>query len=64
MTIETPNSTSYLTAAAMLVIDIESALQTQGDKMTKIGGILPEIFDVFTFSIQPIFHLEKEEQVV
>ena len=28
--------------------------------MKKIGCILPEIFNVFTFSMQPIFHLQKE----
>ena len=29
--------------------------------MQKIGDIVPEIVDVFTFSMQPIFHLEKED---
>ena len=32
--------------------------------MKKIGGIAPDIFDVFSFSVQPIIHLEKEEPVV
>ena len=29
--------------------------------MKRIGGIVQETFDVFSFSTQPIFHLENEE---
>ena len=33
--------------------------QTQGKRMKKIGCIVPDIFDVFTFFMQPVFNLEK-----
>ena len=32
--------------------------------MNKIGSIVPEKFDVFTFFMQPIFLLEKQDYVV
>ena len=35
--------------------------QTYRARMTKTGGIMLEIFDVFTRCMQPIFHLEKED---
>ena len=45
------------------VIFINSQLffQTQGERMKKIDSILSEIFDFFTFFMQSIFHLEKED---
>ena len=32
--------------------------------MKKIGATVPEIFDVFTYFMQPIFDLEMEDYVV
>ena len=34
--------------------------KTHGESLKKISVIVPEMFDVFTFSMQPLFHLEKE----
>ena len=35
--------------------------KTHGDRMKKIGGIVTEIFDVFTFFHVTHFPLEKED---
>ena len=35
--------------------------QTHDKRWKKIERIVPEIFDVFTFSILPILHVKKED---
>ena len=37
--------------------------QTYDERMKKSGGTVPEILDVFTFFMQPIFHMEKEAKL-
>ena len=45
----------------ILVVEVLLKLfQTYGEMMKNIDGIMPKIFDVFNLSMQPIFHLEKE----
>ena len=57
-----PLITNYIVKVITLILfNIPLFSETHGERFKKIVGIVPEIFDVFSFFHATIFHLEKED---